>query len=123
MSNIKDKKLLLVAPYITTCAKLFTTPCLHEILTKKIGLYLYIQIKYSPTSLKQREQLLAMLDAEDNVSSVSYDRKDLIVLFRVPSNHECVVKFIACSEISDITKTIVLDNLRYWKENTFLIFE
>ncbi len=118
-----DKKELFIIPYITTSNDLFKTNCLRKVKTKRIGLYFYVIVEYSPISQKQYDWILWMLSKEDNVTSISEENKEIIAFYKVPSNKESIVTYIINGDIKNFTKSIILDNISFWKHFAFLLFE
>lgn len=109
------------APYVVENKNLLTSDAVKSVDIEKVGMFVYFKVIYVPHSEKQASWILYNLSKEKNcVFSGITDVIEAKFLF--PDDFSFIASILLCEDKEMITKSILLENASYWKEDAFLVF-
>ena len=110
----------LAAPYVIDNKDLLTNDAVKSVDIEKVGMFTYFVVNYKPVSEKQFSWLSYSLSKEKNyISSKITDSIEAKFLF--PDDSSFITSILLYGDAELITKSILLENVFYWKENAFLV--
>lgn len=109
------------APYVVENKNLLTNDAAKSVDIEKLGMFVYFKVTYVPHSEKQASWILYNLSKEKHY--VSSEITDVIeAKFLFPNDSSFIASILLCGDKEMITKSILLENASYWKEDAFLVF-